>query len=262
MTIDPLGAAGADPAPTRRIAVVGNITTVVEALAVALDAQSGLEVASAHVTDEEILEVISDDYADVVVLYLHAPDNRAIEVVDDLSRKAPGVRTVLLASQPTIQFLAQAAAAGAVACLSLDARLRDIVDAIRADSVDTMLVDATTLLSAGPHPPAMDPGAGSTPLTRRELEVLALLAEGYSPPVIAARLVISIYTARGHVKNVLRKLGVHSQLEAVATARRLGLLRPPAPVANSVDAEAARHGRHLTIAAEDDGELLSWCGHA
>jgi DNA-binding CsgD family transcriptional regulator len=61
-------------------------------------------------------------------------------------------------------------------------------------------------------------------LTPRELEVLSLLAEGHSPPAIAVRLVVSIYTARGHVKNVLRKLGAHSQLEAVAIAKRIGLL--------------------------------------
>jgi DNA-binding CsgD family transcriptional regulator len=61
-------------------------------------------------------------------------------------------------------------------------------------------------------------------LTPRELEVLRLLAEGQSPPAIAVRLVVSIYTVRGHVKKVLRKLGAHSQLEAVAIATRIGLL--------------------------------------
>ena len=59
--------------------------------------------------------------------------------------------------------------------------------------------------------------------------MLSLLANGFSPPAIAAELVISIYTARGHVKSVLRKLGAHSQLEAVAMARKLRLVGPGSP---------------------------------
>jgi DNA-binding NarL/FixJ family response regulator len=64
-------------------------------------------------------------------------------------------------------------------------------------------------------------------LTRRELEVLRLLVEGRSNRQIAAQLFISGKTASVHVTNLLAKLGVHSRLEAAATARRLGLDDPP-----------------------------------
>jgi DNA-binding NarL/FixJ family response regulator/tetratricopeptide (TPR) repeat protein len=63
-------------------------------------------------------------------------------------------------------------------------------------------------------------------LTRRELEVLRLLVEGRSNRQIAEQLFISGKTANVHVTNLLAKLGVHSRLEAAATARRLGLDRP------------------------------------
>jgi len=62
-------------------------------------------------------------------------------------------------------------------------------------------------------------------LTARELEVLALLVEGRSNRQIAEQLFISGKTASVHVTNLLAKLGVHSRLEAAATARRLGLER-------------------------------------
>jgi DNA-binding CsgD family transcriptional regulator len=61
-------------------------------------------------------------------------------------------------------------------------------------------------------------------LTRRELEVLRLLADGHTPKTVARILDISVHTTRGHIKNVLWKLGEHSQLGAVAAATRLGLL--------------------------------------
>ncbi len=58
------------------------------------------------------------------------------------------------------------------------------------------------------------------PLSRREAEVLRQLCEGAHPQQIADRLFISVATARNHVKSILRKLGVHTSLEAVAWATR------------------------------------------
>ena len=81
-----------------------------------------------------------------------------------------------------------------------------------------------------PAPPGVEPSPGlpSTslidPLTVREQEVLRLVGEGASNEEIAAALVISIHTVRKHVSNILSKLDVASRTEAVAHARRLGLL--------------------------------------
>ena len=62
-------------------------------------------------------------------------------------------------------------------------------------------------------------------LTPRELEVLRLLGLGRDPRAIAKELGLSLHTSRDHVKRVLAKLGVHSQLEAVVVATRTGLIR-------------------------------------
>lgn len=70
---------------------------------------------------------------------------------------------------------------------------------------------------SGPHPD----------LTRRELQVLELLAEGRRPFDIARELVISRKTVASHIQQVLAKLGVNSQVQAVAFAYRKGLIEPP-----------------------------------
>jgi DNA-binding NarL/FixJ family response regulator len=62
------------------------------------------------------------------------------------------------------------------------------------------------------------------PLTRRQQQVLRLLDAGLSPQLIAAGLDLSLPTVRNHISALLHRLGCHSQLEAVATARRRGLL--------------------------------------
>lgn len=74
-------------------------------------------------------------------------------------------------------------------------------------------------------PQSADPeGLGG--LTGREIQVLRLLSEGLDLKSISRVLGISLHTTRGHVKNLLTKLGAHSQLEAVVTANRRGYLAP------------------------------------
>ncbi len=68
------------------------------------------------------------------------------------------------------------------------------------------------------------PGRSAAGLTARELEVLRLLAEGRRAGAIAAHLGLSLATVRNHIRSILRKLGCHSQLEAVAEARRRRLV--------------------------------------
>jgi DNA-binding CsgD family transcriptional regulator len=61
-------------------------------------------------------------------------------------------------------------------------------------------------------------------LTQRQLEILGLIADGLPAKVISVRLGLSETTVRNHIRGILVRLGCHSQLEAVATARRAGLL--------------------------------------
>jgi DNA-binding CsgD family transcriptional regulator len=73
------------------------------------------------------------------------------------------------------------------------------------------------------RPGVLEPG-GKTRLTPRQREVLGLLGEGLPARKIAGRLGITEITVRNHIRAVLAELGVHSQLQAVAKARRAGLL--------------------------------------
>ena len=67
-------------------------------------------------------------------------------------------------------------------------------------------------------------GVNSAQLSPREVEVLALLADGTSTAKVADTLCVSVATVRTHVKNALARLGVHSRLEAIAVARQTDLI--------------------------------------
>jgi DNA-binding CsgD family transcriptional regulator len=69
-----------------------------------------------------------------------------------------------------------------------------------------------------------EPATNGAPLTRREVEILHMIANGLKTRSIALRLHVSPATVRNHVRNILRKLDAHSRLEAVACARRCRLI--------------------------------------
>jgi len=75
-----------------------------------------------------------------------------------------------------------------------------------------------------PAPPSVTPPPLIEPLTGRELDVLALLAQRLTDREIAQRLVISPHTVKTHTKNIFTKLNVHSRHQAAARARELALL--------------------------------------
>jgi PAS domain S-box-containing protein len=90
------------------------------------------------------------------------------------------------------------------------------------------IVGVLILAFEGGRPPFEPIGVDPQPrLTPRQREILDLIAAGASTSEIAKKLTLSTETVRNHVRNVLRELHVHSRLEAIAAARRIGLLAPP-----------------------------------
>jgi DNA-binding NarL/FixJ family response regulator len=246
------------PSDIRRVVVAGTSATIVEALAVALAEQPGVKVVATAPDWEVALDLLDREHPDSMVIYSPQLNVQTIELAGTMRDHAGHcLRTVLLAGEPSIQLLAQAAEVGVAAYLSLNAGLRELTEAIRADSTGAMLLDRSSLFLAAPRSRAEAAAGAGTALSRRELEVLAMLAEGCGAQAIAANMLISIYTARGHIKNVLRKLGAHSQLEAVATAGRMGILRPSI-AADETDVAGADGGLSEPIATA--GDRVPTCG--
>ncbi len=92
-------------------------------------------------------------------------------------------------------------------------------------------------------------------LTPRQRQILELIAAGYSTSEIAKKLTLSTETVRNHVRNMLSELGVHTRLEATATARRLGLLAPPALGPGMTDRRGPRRGTPEPRLRSDEGKV-------
>ena len=139
-----------------------------------------------------------------------------------LRELVPDVAMVMLSGMDDDAVLRAALVAGCTGFVTKDRATGELVDAVRAVRAGRGAIDpAASARLAGVQAPGRD-GAG---ITQREHEVLVLLAEGLSTREIAQQLFISLNTARNHVQRLIAKLGAHSRLEAVAVARRNGMLR-------------------------------------
>jgi DNA-binding NarL/FixJ family response regulator len=214
-----------------RVLVVEDQQALAGALEIAIGAQSDLDCVAAVGTVEAAVPLATAYRPDVVLMDIHLPGADGIEGTRRIKKSLPEVRVLILTGDATPDLFTAAAEAGATGFLAKDSTFPDILAAIRAPIGQKILVEGATLtaliggLRTGARPPA-EP-ADLSRLTARELEVLGLMGEGLDPRAIAGQLVVSVHTARGHVKNVLMKLGAHSQLEAVVVATRKGLLPDP-----------------------------------
>lgn len=155
----------------------------------------------------------------VLVLDLNMPGEPSLAMIPAIREGSPDTAVVVLTMQDDPAFAREAFRLGANAFVVKHAAGAELVDAIRAASRGETYINPIlgARLAAEPEGP---PGG----LTPREVEVLRLVAGGYTNPEIAERLVISIRTVETHRAAIHRKLDTNSRAEAVAFAREHGLL--------------------------------------
>jgi DNA-binding NarL/FixJ family response regulator len=167
------------------------------------------------------------DGADVAVVDLDLPDGNGAELIGELHAANPQGMALILTASADRGAYARAVEAGAAGVLHKSARIKDIIDAVRRLEAGEALLspnEVGELLQLAGQQRAQDQEAQRAieSLTPRELEVLRALAEGLSDKEIAERLYLGLGTVRSHVVNILKKLGVHSRLQALVFAIRHG----------------------------------------
>jgi DNA-binding NarL/FixJ family response regulator len=167
---------------------------------------------------------------DCVFLDVQLAGIDGIEATRRIKERLPACAVIVLAPSEDEAPLVAAVEAGASGFLTKDCPLTDLIDAAHAVLRGEMVVPprllAPLLSGLMNHRKEQDEAMRRLArLTRREREVLALLAQGAGNETIAEGLVISPQTARTHVQNLITKLGVHSRLEAAMFAAHNGILR-------------------------------------
>lgn len=158
----------------------------------------------------------------VTLMDLQMPGAGGIEAIGAIRAETPGARIIVLTTYGGDVLARRALKAGAQAYLLKSAVRKDLMDTIRAVHRGQVRVSPDVAS-------AMAVTVGAEDLSPRELDVLKLIAAGHSNKAVAARLVLAEETVKGHVKNILGKLGARDRTHAVALGMARGLLDPYAP---------------------------------
>jgi DNA-binding NarL/FixJ family response regulator len=207
-----------------RILIVDDHTTFTELLMGALDREPDFCTVGTANNGRRAIALWRELNPDLVVMDYHLPDANGLSIAALILAQAPATRIVMLTGDPTDEALQQAAAIGICAFLPKDGSLAGMLNALRNVRVGGFLVHPSLVAHLNTRSLRPEDRNAAKPFTRRELEVLHLMARGNDVRANAITLGISENTCRGYVKSILSKLEVHSQLEAVARATRLGLV--------------------------------------
>jgi DNA-binding NarL/FixJ family response regulator len=199
-----------------------------EALASSFQREQGFEVVAEASTLEQAREKMLDEI-EVAVIDLGLPDGYGGDLIKDLRDANPRAQALALSASLERGEIARAVEAGAAAVLSKTAHLDEVVGAVkrlRAGEPLMALEEVVELLrfAGSRREEELEARRSVEKLTAREVEVLQALAEGFGNEQIAQRLHISLRTERNHMANILSKLGVHSQLQALVFALRHGVV--------------------------------------
>jgi len=175
----------------------------------------------------ESLELASKLSPDIVFMDIKMPGIKGIEATRLLCEKHPEIKIIMLTVYDDTSYITQAIEAGASAYVLKNADRTELVEVVRRvksgeevldPALTTKMFDRFRTGSYGSEQ-CTRPG-----LTKRELEVLGGLVSGWNDKQIGHNLHISTHTARTHVKNIYKKLGVSSRSQAVALALKNGLI--------------------------------------
>ena len=186
---------------------------------------AGFDVAGEAGDGEEAASLAAQHQPDVVVMDVTMPVLDGIRATRRVRELAPSSRVVMLTMHGEESLLADAIDAGASAFLTKDCSLQEVVRAVRsAAEGETMLSPdlAASLLGQFREPPA--DGPAPSPLTKREEEILQLVADGRSTTEVARDLFISAKTVKNHLASIYQKLDARDRTQAVLQAVRMGIV--------------------------------------
>ncbi|HKI28615.1 MAG TPA: response regulator transcription factor [Actinomycetota bacterium] len=201
-----------------RVVIVDDHILFAEAVRTTLEAK-GMEVVAVVGSGGAALEAVASHHPDLVLVDIGLPDQSGVELGRMILRDWPATKLIAVTAMEDGKLAQKAIRVGFQGYLTKNVDMHQFISSVRS-----VLAGSTVMpqqLVARRDRSELD--VQIERLTGRELEVLALLARGFSSHNIAGELHLAPNTVRTHVQNILTKLQVHSRLEAAAFAVHHGL---------------------------------------
>lgn len=208
-----------------RVFLVDDHPVVRDGVKLSLRDEPDIEVVGEAGDTEQALQRLAEVRPDVVLMDVHLPGRSGLEATAQLRSMYPALKILILTVHNDPLYLSKALKAGASGYLLKDAPGRLIPQSVRAamlgcSVVPSEMVDGVVPNSSGNKKRALEQSG----LTSRELEVLGLIAEGFTNRDIAEQLRLSEGTVKKYVQNLIGKLHCKDRAHAAVTAMRVGLL--------------------------------------
>jgi len=192
-----------------------------------LEVQAEIVVVAEAESGEEAVRLANEFVPDVVLMDLVMPGMDGVEATRKVKDISPRTQIIILTSYHEDEHIFPALQAGAISYLLKDVKASELVEAIRRAAKGEATLHprvAARLVKQFSHGEPQNANV-FTELTERELEVLTLIARGFTNQKIATELVISIGTVKGHVSNILSKLHLADRTQAAVYAWQKGIVR-------------------------------------
>ncbi|MFG3338540.1 response regulator [Glycomyces sp. NPDC048151] len=227
MTTPPGSTAAPEPAPIT-VLIADDDPLVRSGLRTLLAAQPGIDPVAEAPGGAQVLPLVKRHRPDVVLMDVRMPDLDGIAATRLLRAELDDPPPVLVITTfENDEYVYDALRSGASGFVLKRADIAQIALAVRVVAQgDALLFPEAVRSLAASHAPPPGNLHGPVALTRREAEVLRLVAEGLSNQMIASRLYLGLETVKTHVGSVLTKLGARNRTEAVIMAYESGFVRP------------------------------------
>ena len=209
-----------------RVLIADDHAVLRSGLRMLLEAQPDIEIAGEAGDGTQVVQQARELQPDVVLMDLTMPGPHSGEVIRQVLRVAPKTRVLILTMHDDPAYLAAALAAGAAGYVVKKVANSELLIAIRAVHAGRTFVDLTQTLTPPPGPRKSRRGKQPTELSRREREVLRLLAQGHSNQQVADQIRVSVKTVETYRTRLREKLGLKERAELYRFAVESGLLNP------------------------------------
>ncbi|HEY3766943.1 MAG TPA: response regulator transcription factor [Gaiellales bacterium] len=212
------------PSRPIRILLADDHAVVRRGLRLVLESEPDLRVVAEAGDGAEAVRLAVHEDVDLAVLDISMPGMTGIQAAQELARRRPRLRTLILSMHDNEQYLLEALRAGASGYVLKSMADHDLIracrSAMRGEPFVYPAVERTLLRRAG-----CDDESRAL-LTARESQILSLIADGHTSKEIADMLVISPRTVERHRENLRHKLGLRNRVDLTRYAIRAGLIPP------------------------------------
>jgi DNA-binding NarL/FixJ family response regulator len=216
--------------PKKTILIVDDHPLVREGLESILKTAAEYEVVGQAGNAHDAIQMVKNLKPDLVLLDLGLPDKSGLEICREIRNISPPTRILIVSMHSKVDYIVKAFQAGATGYMTKESATERLLKGVEIVLNGEYFMDGAVShtvvkkLMQTPEKEMKIADAGYDTLTSREQEVMVLLAEGYSAKETAAKLFISPKTVENHRTNIMSKLELHSTLELVRYAARLGIV--------------------------------------